>query len=157
MNLKPLFVAVPATLFILGSGMANAGETINEAGAIACVNDKANESEPDKGHKLVDLAQRCVIIPNDPAAPKFTQDCVGTYEYMPDGSWKGTGTCTNAYKGGDKASLTWEEGSHLKEYPYKYTGGTGKYEGASGGGTYMYEGLTDTLFGGTYRGQLVLP
>ena len=47
--------------------------------------------------------------------------------------------------------------SHLKEYTYKYTGGTGKYEGASGGGTYMYEGLTDTLFGGTYKGQLVLP
>jgi hypothetical protein len=30
-------------------------------------------------------------------------------------------------------------------------------EGASGGGTYVYEGLTDTLFGGTYKGQLVLP
>jgi hypothetical protein len=30
-------------------------------------------------------------------------------------------------------------------------------EGASGGGTYMYEGLTDTLFSGTYKGQLVLP
>jgi hypothetical protein len=27
-------------------------------------------------------------------------------------------------------------------------------EGASGGGTYVYEGLTDTLFGGTYKGQL---
>ena len=31
---------------------------------------------------------------------------------------------------------SWEEGSHLKEYTYKNTGGTGKYEGASGGGTY---------------------
>ena len=53
----------------------------------------------------------------------------------------------------------WEEGSHLKEYTYKYTGGTGKYEGASGGGTYMYESFNDTLtlFGGTYKGQLVLP
>ncbi len=27
-------------------------------------------------------------------------------------------------------------------------------EGASGGGTYMYEGLTDTLFGGTYEGPV---
>jgi hypothetical protein len=34
---------------------------------------------------------------------------------------------------------TWEEGSHLKKYTYKYNGGTGKYERASGGGTYMYE------------------
>lgn len=52
---------------------------------------------------------------------------------------------------------SWEEGSHLKEYMYKYTGGIGKFEGASGGGTYMYEGLTDTLFGGRYKGKLELP
>jgi len=32
-----------------------------------------------------------------------------------------------------------EEGSHLKEYSYKITGGTGKYEAASGGGTYTLE------------------
>ena len=76
---------------------------------------------------------------------------------MPDETWKGTGTCTNTYKGGDKTSLTWEEGSHLKEYPYKITGGTGKYQGASGGGTYTLEELTDTLMGGKFKGQIVLP
>ena len=65
---------------------------------------------------------------------------------MPDGSWKATGSCTNSYKGGDKSYETYEEGSHLKEYTYKKTGGTGKFEGVSGGGTYMYDGLTDTIF-----------
>jgi hypothetical protein len=157
MSLKQLFVAVAAAFLILGNGVAIAGETVDIAGAIACVNDKWTESEPDKGHKLADLVQRCVIIPNDPAAPKYTQDCVGKYEYMPDKSWKATGTCTNTYKGGDKRYETFEEGSHLKEYTFKTTGGTGKYEGASGEGRYMYEALTDTLFGGTYKGQLVLP
>jgi hypothetical protein len=48
-------------------------------------------------------------------------------------------------------------GSHLKEYTYKFTGGTGKFQGASGGGTYLYENITDTLAGGTYKGKLVLP
>ena len=157
MTLMQLIITLPAALFILGSGAANAGQTIDEAGAIACVNDKWKESEPDKGHKLVDLAQRCVLIPDDATAPKASEECVGNYEYMPDGSWKGTGTCTNTYKGGDKMSLTWEEGSHLKEYTYKYTGGTGKYEGASGGGTYIYVSLTDTLAGGTYKGKIELP
>ena len=156
MNLKQLFVAVPAALLILGNGAANAGQTIDRVGAVACVNDKWTESEPEKGHKLADLVQRCVLIQNDAAAEKVTQDCVGKYEYMPDGSWKGNGTCTDNYKGG-KVYESWEEGSHLKEYKWKYTGGTGKYEGASGGGTYMYEKLTDTLFGGRYKGQLVLP
>ena len=117
-----------------------------------------DEKEPDKGHKLVDYAGRCVTIPDDPAAtPMATDDCVGNYEYMPDGSWHGSGTCTHNLKGGDKIHETWEEGSQLKEYPYKITGGTGKYEGASGGGTYIYENLTDTLSGGRYKGQLVLP
>ena len=68
---------------------------------------------------------------------------------MPDKSYKGT--CTDTFKGGDKVNLTWEEGSHLKEYTLKYTGGTGKYEGASGGGTYTLEELTDTLQGGRYK------
>lgn len=157
MNLMQLSVTVPAALIILGHGAANAGQTVDVAGAIACVNDKWTETEPDKGHKLADLVQRCVGIPDDPAAPKFTQACVGKYEYLPDKSWKARGTCTDTFKGGDKRYESWEEGSHLKEYTFKFTGGTGKYEGASGGGTYMYEGLTDTLFGGKYKGQLVLP
>jgi hypothetical protein len=157
MNFKQLFVAVPATLFILGNGAANAGNIINEAGAIACVNDKWDESEPDKGHKLVEYAGRCVNIPNDSAAEKVTEECVGNYEYMPDESWTGSGTCTRTHKGGDKTFDTWEEGSQLKEYPYKITGGTGKYQGASGGGTYIYENLTDTLSGGTYKGTMKLP
>ena len=160
MNLKHLFVAVPATLFILGSGVANAGETIDDVGTLACVTDKWDEKEPEKGHKLVDAAMRCLSIPNDPAAPKSAADCIGKYKYMPDGSWKGSGTCAYAFKGGDKGdkvNMTWEEGSHLKEYTYKNTGGTGKYEGASGGGTYILEELTDTLLGGKYKGTIELP
>jgi hypothetical protein len=95
------------------------------------VNDKWDETEPEKGHKLVDFAGRCVCVPDDPAAQKVAEDCVGKYEYMPDGSWKGAGTCTVYVKGGDKRYFNWEEGSHLKESTYKYTGGTGQYEGAS--------------------------
>ena len=157
MNLKQLFAAVPAALFIFGNGAANAGETITDAGAIACINDKWDEKEVDKGHKLVDYAGRCVNIPNDPAAPKYTEDCVGNYEYMPDESWKGAGTCSYTFKGGDKITDSFEEGSQLKEYTYKITGGTGKYQGASGGGTYTYENLTDALSGGTYKGTVILP
>jgi hypothetical protein len=157
MKFMQLCVAVPAALLILGPGVANAGETINESGALACVNDKWDVKEPEKGHKLVDFAGRCVGIPNDPAAPKYTEDCVAKYEYMPDESWKGSGSCTRTHEGGDKSYDTFEEGSHLKEYPYKITGGTGKYQGASGGGTYIYENLTDTLAGGTYKGKLELP
>jgi hypothetical protein len=46
---------------------------------------------------------------------------------LADGSWKGSGTCDLTFKGGDKFSETWEEGSHLKQYPFKITGG--RYNG----------------------------
>jgi hypothetical protein len=157
MRRKHLFIALPATLIVLAGSVAHAGQTINEAGAMALMIDKWDESEPDKGHKLVDYAGRCVGIPDDPTAPKVTCDCIGKYEYMPDGGWKGSGTCTVTVKGGDTLQETWEEGSHLKEYPYKYTGGTGKYEGASGEGTYTSENLTDTLQWGRFKGTIELP
>jgi hypothetical protein len=157
MCIKQLAAAVPATLLILAPSVANAGQTIKDVGAIACVNDKWDVKEPEKGHKLVDYAGRCVNVPDDAAAPKSTADCAGKYEYMPDGSWKGSGTCTYIYKGGDTLKDSWEEGSHLKEYTYKNTGGTGKYQKASGGGTYTLEELTDTLLGGKYKGTIELP
>jgi len=157
MNLVHLTVTLPAMLLVSSAGVANAGTTINEAGALACVNDKWDETELEKGHKLVDYAGRCIRIPKDPTEPKDTADCVGKYEYMPDESWKGSGTCTWTVKSGDKQRESWEEGSHLKEYPFKWTGGTGKYEGAKGGGTYTYENLTDTLSAGSYKGTMELP
>jgi hypothetical protein len=70
-------------------------KTINDAGALVYADDKWDEKEPEKGHRLIDYAGRCVNIPDDPAAPKYTGDCVGKYEYMPDGSWKGSGTSRN--------------------------------------------------------------
>ena len=153
-NVRLLFAVLCP--FVL-SCVANAGETINDAGTMACVADKWNETEKEKGHKLVESSVRCVLIPDDPAAPKVTEVCPGNYEYLPDGSWKASGTCIDTFPGGDTISLTWEEGSHLKEYTYKKTGGTGKYKGATGGGTYMYENLTDTLSGGRFKGTIVLP
>lgn len=156
--LRRLVVAIPATLLALGCGFANAGKTMDHVGKLVCATDKWDEKEPEKGHKLVEAASRCAALPDDPAAAKVSEACAGTYEYMPDGSWKGSGTCTDTYPGGDKIFLSWEEGSHLKEYTYKNTGGSGKFEGASGGGTYWYESLSDdTLFAGWYKGKIVLP
>ena len=159
MKLKQLLLAGPAAILMLGNGggAANAGQTIDLAGAMACVVDKWDESEPEKGHKLANYAGRCVIIPDASDASKYAEDCTGSYEYRPDGSWKGAGTCTADFKGEDKIFLTWEEGSQLAEFLYEFTGGTGKYEGAKGGGTYKVDELTSTLYGGRKKGKLELP
>ena len=91
-------------------------------------------TEPEKGHKLVDFAGRCVSLPGDEA------------EIRQDHAWESTSTCLTEVgrvaapaftvsKTATTATDSWEEGSHLKEYKYKFTGGTGKYVGATGGGT----------------------
>ncbi len=50
-NLQKLFVVVPALLFSICAGPVNAGKTIDDAGTMACVTDKWNEKELEKGHK----------------------------------------------------------------------------------------------------------
>jgi hypothetical protein len=157
MNTKQLLVAVPVTQLILGSATAFAGKTVEEAGVLTCVTDKWDEKELEKGHKLVEMAARCIGVPDDAAALKYTEYCVGKYEFMPDETWKASGTCTYTFKDGDKMYDTFEEGSHLKESTYTITGGTGKHQGAGGGGTYVCETLTDTLCGGRYKGKILLP
>jgi hypothetical protein len=95
--LKPLVTSLALGVLataVIANSAAGASRTVAEAGTLACVNDKWNETEPDKGHKVVDFGGRCVAVPNDPAAPQYAEDCTGKYEYMPDGSWKGVGTCT---------------------------------------------------------------
>lgn len=145
-------LAAAAALVIFACATAHAGET-EEAGVIVCVNDKWDETEPEKGHKLVDYAGRCVKVPDSAQSPKVIEDCSGKYEYLPDQSWKGSGGCTANFPGGDKVFSTWEERSGVKAWPYKVTGGTGKYDKAQGGGTYFYENLKDALAAGRYKGR----
>lgn len=157
MKTMKLLVTMSATLLLIGSSTADAGKTVEE-GALVCVNDKWSESELAKGHKLFDYAGRCVAVPDDAALPKSSEECVGTYEYLPDGSWKASGTCTLSYPNEqERISKRWEEGSHLKESTYSYAGGTGRFEGITGGGTYALDALTDTLYGGRYRGIIEQP
>lgn len=156
MTFKNLVVAIPATLLVLGCGAAGAA-TVQETGVIVCVNDKWDEKELEKGHKVVGYAGRCVKVPDDKTAAKTTEECKGQYEYLPDGTWKANGTCVASQSKEDTISVTWEEGSDLKENPYKATGGTGKFKGIGGGGTYKYDQLTDTLFGGRYSSKWELP
>jgi len=153
------FACVFAVAVSLGAlPQSSSAGTLEEAGVLACVIDKWDVKEPEKGHKLVDYAGRCIAFPDDPAAPKVTEACTGKYEYQPDGSWTGRGACTDTYVGGGGTkSVTFEEGSHLKPFTYTVTGGTGKYEGISGSGTYSNDNLTDELTAGRYKGSFTVP
>jgi hypothetical protein len=128
---------------------------IKESGTSVYVDDKWDE-RLEKGQKLADYAGRELDISEDAEATKSTGYVVGKYESM-DGSWKGSGTCTYIDEDGDKLYERWEEDSN--KGTYKTTGGTGKYEGAGGGGTYTLDpkGFAEPLSGGTYNGKIELP
>lgn len=143
-------------LFFANAPTAVAGE-IKEAGALACVNDKWDEKEIAKDHKVVDYAGRCLAISNDPADTITSEDCTGKYEYMPDKSWKGIGKCVETRKDVGTRDLTFEEGSHLKAFTYTFTSGTGKWKGITGSGTYSNDPVTDSLTGGRYQATITLP
>jgi hypothetical protein len=124
-------------------------------GALALVVDKWKVSEPE-----IEYAGRGLGIPDDDTEVPAEGSYVGTYKYK-NGSLTGSGTGTETFKGGDTTNYTWEEGP--TEGTYKYTGGTGKYKGVSGGGTYkLYAGYTYEIVPGTlqvckYKDQIVLP
>ena len=139
---------------------------LNEStGALALVVDKWDPKfEAETGNTLVEYAGRGLGVPDDYTEPPAEGSYVGTYTYKPDGSWTGAGSGIETFKGGDTTYYIWEESSdNLKENTYKYTGGTGKYKGASGGGTYtLYEDVSGgykpgTLQGCKYKDQIVLP
>jgi hypothetical protein len=152
-----IVIAAVAISSIAATLPAAAEQVIEDAGVIVCVNDKWEEKEIGKDHKIADYAGRCVKVPDAAGAAKVTEECTGKYEYKPDGSWQANGTCVSTIKEGQTLAVTWQEGSKLDPNPYQITGGTGQFKGATGSGTYKYDQLTTTLFGGRYQGRVQLP
>jgi hypothetical protein len=137
-------------------------------GKFAIVVDKWNPKEAE-GHTLVEYAGRGLGFPDDDTEPWVYGSYVGTYKFMPDGkTWTGAGTGTETFKGGDTrdtTTYTWEESSdNVYQNTYKYTGGTGKYEGTRGSGTYsLYDNVSvggikpGDLQGCKYKDEIDLP
>ena len=79
--MTPKQFLIAAALLVVTQGSANASQSFKESGVLVCVTDKWAETEPEKGHKLVDAAMRCGVVPDNPALEKYAQDCIGKYEY----------------------------------------------------------------------------
>ena len=157
MNLKQLFVAVPAALFVIGNGVAIAGQTVGVAGTIACVTDKRDEKEPEQGTQA---RRRCAAMRRHPRRCRLTEvrsrlrRQVRVHARTRAGRAPGPALAT--LKGGTGYTIPGRKVRTSKNTRTNIPVAL-KVRGASGGGTYMYESLTDTLTGGTYKGQLVLP
>ena len=157
--MKYFFAAIAAALLLVAAGAANAGERIEESGHEAFATIVWDELELDEGHSLAWWRGDGVGFDDDPTSPAHlvTADCAGTYEFMPDETYTVTGFCTYTTRDGDKYYLKWWESPGMEEGRYEYTGGTGKFAGITGGGTYTGEELTDTLSTSQFEGVMELP
>lgn len=158
-KLMAMSATVAAALLLAAAGTANAGEGIESSGYEAFRTNVWDVLELDEGHSLAWWRGEGVYFDDDPSAVDHmsTGECAGTYEFMPDESYTVTGFCTYTDRDGDKHFVKWWEGSDMEEGRYEYIGGTGKYAGATGGGTYVGEELTDTLSAFTTKGVMELP
>ena len=126
-----------SVLLIFSADLAWAQQKIEEAGRTFAVRDN-QVSELEEGHIIVLVNTKGVIMTDDPSHP-FNMapiDCTGIFEEFSDGKYKGNGYCTNTDPEGHKLISSWSESSDTAESRYEVTGGTGKFEGARGEGTY---------------------
>ena len=134
-HMTPALAAAGILLMISGN-LVWAQQKIEEAGMDIVLRDQ-QVSELEKGHIVILVNEKGASIADDPSNPlHMTEvDCIGMIEEFPDKTFKGGGYCTNTDREGDKAFARWSASSDMPESRYEIVGGTGKFEGAKGGGT----------------------
>jgi hypothetical protein len=124
-------------LLLLSADFASAQQTVDDSGIATYVRDN-QVYELEKGHIVVLVNEKGILIADDPslATHNTTSDCIGMFEEFPDGTYKGSGYCTNTdHREGHKLFLRWSATSDTPEGRYEIIGGTGKFEGVKGEGT----------------------
>lgn len=99
----------------------------------------------DDGHSLMIGNWKGLQITN-PNSPdnNSTIDCVGTFEGMPDKSFKVSGYCLHVDRDGDKWIDRWWNDSTMKKGRFEYTGISGKWKDLRGvTGNFVYTDLSN--------------
>jgi hypothetical protein len=70
--------------------------------------------------------------------PPTQVDCYGTFESMPDKSWKASGYCVHTDRDGDKIADRWWVDSSMPKGKWEDVGISGKWKGVRKSGNYVY-------------------
>jgi len=104
------------------------------------------------------LDHRGVTQSKDPSDPfhGFTQRCVGTVANV-EGKLSANGWCRSVDpKTGDWTLVDWTGSDKPGHGTWSFRYGTGKWKGASGGGTYEPTGPTRPVEAGTYQNCVII-
>ena len=126
------------TAFIAGTSLISVGiaqaADVSGIGIYATIS--ADPTQLPDGSTFIRIHQRGVLLDDDTSSPFHlsAQDCQGTLIIGADGSATGVGQCDAVDKDGDRWWISWiDEGGGGSRYTI--THGTGKFAGATGGGT----------------------
>ena len=152
-NAWPVLMGAVALMTVSLVGAAGAGERVSMVSEQYYIADHADAITMEDGHTIILARWYGTQVSADPtsAMHQAKVDCTGLVDLRPDG-WDANGYCMHTDRDGDQWVGKWSNGSSMKEGVYKvYHGTSGKYVGATGGGTNT--GCTD-LNGGP-RGNTV--
>jgi hypothetical protein len=91
-----------------------------------------------------------------PATNLTTGNCSGLTLTDAEGNWSASGVCSRVDGDGDGYSMSWRQDYTMDAGVWEMVGGTGKWDGVSGGGTYVYTPLAGGAGASTYSGNLTL-
>jgi len=131
-----IFAVVASTALCLGQ--ATAGDTVSMESAQYYIQDHAGMIEMEDGHSIIFARWYGTQVNEDASSVMHHAklDCAGMIDARPDGSWDANGYCMHTDRDGDQWVGKWRNGSAMEAAVYEiYNGVTGKYVGASGGGT----------------------
>lgn len=150
---------ITGILLIAVAGTAQAGERVEQSGHEAFATDVWEMLQLGEGHSVALWRGRGVAYADDPESPLHLAavDCAGSFEFMPDGTSKESGHCTYTTVDGDKLFDRWWQSPGMESARYEWIGGTGKWAGATGGGSYSVTQLSESLLSVSYRGAVERP
>jgi hypothetical protein len=142
--MRSALVCGVAAFVLLAAGFATTAQAQQTgSGTATYVPAKIKKMELPDGTMLERSHLRTVVVADDPAVPfhMSTQDCLGTNILDAEGNLlTGRGYCDGVDGDGDVWWIWWNNGPTGGDWGFM--GGTGKYEGITGGGTTTFEGAT---------------
>jgi len=141
-----------STLFAFGQPMA----AERTSGMIANKTPPPQITKYKDGHSVMRVSNVGIVLTDNPKQPMngAKSACAGLFTVAADGkSSAGQGSCGYVDKAGDIFWLSWQ--GTLAGGNWRYHGGTGKFRGLTGGGTYTPvasgDGVSATKFEGSYQ------
>ena len=116
---------------------ANAGKSISWEGVQYYAGGQIQTVPMEEGHSLILAKWEGIHASRDPSSPVhlIRLECAGAIDAKRDGSFEANGYCMHTDREGDKWVGRWWNNNKMPVARFEVFHGSGKYAGATGGGT----------------------